>query len=335
MSRVDVIIPCYNYGRFLGRCVQSVLSQTEVEVKALVLDDASMDETAEIAAAMAARDKRVQFRRHATNCGHIATYNEGFEWATSEFLLLLSADDLLTPGALGRAVRLMDQNPEVGLACGRQIVFQSEDQLDAIVPNLSAPGVRLLTGPEFLHSVCQSGANSVATPTAVVRTQLQKELGGYRKELPHTADLETWLRLATRGSVGILDADQAFKRMHGRNMQREFLDGVRADLEQRAAAFRLFFRGEGHRVSDTERLEGLANLQLAREAFWAACQAFDAGDLGQCQELLDLALQLDSAIQSTPEWSRLRWKRRLGPRLWSVLRPVADGLRGRALAGRS
>src|SRR4051794_13884437 len=114
MSRVSVIVPCYNYGRFLEQCVGSVLSQDGVDVEVLVIDDASPDGSAEAARALG-RDPRVQVSCHAENRGHIATYNEGLAWARGDYLLLLSADDCLTPGALTRAATLMDAHPAVGL----------------------------------------------------------------------------------------------------------------------------------------------------------------------------------------------------------------------------
>ncbi len=49
MSFVDVIVPCYRYGHFLRECVESVLEQ-EVNVRVLIIDDASPDDTAEVAA---------------------------------------------------------------------------------------------------------------------------------------------------------------------------------------------------------------------------------------------------------------------------------------------
>src|SRR5579884_1695444 len=111
MSQVDVVIPCYNYARFLHQCVQSVLSQEGVDVRVLIIDDASKDETPQVGAALAAQDKRVEFRRHRTNHGHIATYNEGLiDWAAGEFSLLLSADDVLIPGSFARAVKLLSQH---------------------------------------------------------------------------------------------------------------------------------------------------------------------------------------------------------------------------------
>ena len=59
--------------------------------------------------------QRVRVIRHEQNKGHIATDNDGLEAATGEFVLLLSADDLVTPGALTRAAELLAAEPPVGL----------------------------------------------------------------------------------------------------------------------------------------------------------------------------------------------------------------------------
>src|SRR5690242_7106353 len=109
MRNCDVIIPCYNYGRFLHSCVKSVLSQTGCSVRALILNDCSADNSLEIARAIAAEDARVEVIHHEQNKGHIATYNEGIDWDRADYMLLLSADDLLAPGALSRAIDLMEE----------------------------------------------------------------------------------------------------------------------------------------------------------------------------------------------------------------------------------
>src|SRR6266550_8858625 len=151
MSRVDVITPCYRYGRFLRRCVESALTQHGADVRVLILDDASPDETPDMAAELVKQDSRVQYRRHGINQGHIATYNEGLDWASGDYLLLLGADDLLVPGALQRAVRLLDSHPEAGMACGQQIHFQTEQELLAAGPWPEQYASRILSGPEFLE----------------------------------------------------------------------------------------------------------------------------------------------------------------------------------------
>ena len=327
MTRLDVIIPCYNYAHFLRRCVESVIAQEGVEVRALILDDASSDNSAAVAQELSARDQRVLFRRHPLNWGHIATYNEGLEWAAAEYTVLLSADDLLVPGAFSRAVRLLDAHPEVGLCYGRQIVFTTEPPEPASLSNGCRR--RLFSGPEFLRMMCATAHNPVATPTVVVRTALQKKLGGYRKELPHTGDLEMWLRFGAHAAVAYVDADQAFKRMHGRNMQVEFLATPLGDFEQRKAAFQVFFQNDGAARSDAKQLWQMVTERLAADAFWAAARAFDQGNLTDSKEYLAFAVDLNPGLRSRPEWSRFAWKRFMGPTVWRAARPLVERLRGR------
>jgi len=87
MSSVSVVIPCYKYGHFLEDAVGSVLDDQEgVDVRVLIIDDASPDDSAEVARKIAARDPRVEVIVHTTNKGHIATYNEGLlDWADGDY----------------------------------------------------------------------------------------------------------------------------------------------------------------------------------------------------------------------------------------------------------
>src|SRR4051794_18545698 len=125
MSSVSVVIPCYKYGRFLEEAVSSVLDdQPGVEVRVLIIDDASPDDSAETALKIAARDARVEVVVHKRNQGHIATYNEGLlGWADGDYCVLMSADDRLTPGALGRATALLDAHPGAAFAYGYPLWF--------------------------------------------------------------------------------------------------------------------------------------------------------------------------------------------------------------------
>jgi glycosyltransferase involved in cell wall biosynthesis len=325
MSSVDVIVPCYKYAHYLRQCVESVLGQSHGDLRVLIIDDASPDNTEEVARELVARDHRVAYRRHEVNRGHIATYNEGLDWADGDYVLVLSADDLLTPGALGRAVELLDVHPLVGFAYGCQIPFHADRPLPAPRPE-GETAWQVVEGCEFLGCCCAVAHNPVATPTAVVRTAIQRQVGGYRHDLPHTADLELWLRLAARGSVGWLDADQAYKRVHANNMQYQYRLAL-DDLRHRRAAFEAFFAWAGDRLADRGSLEQLAARGLAGMGFWAASAAFDEGDLAGCQQLVDFALALDPELPSQPRWARFALKRSLGPRAWRVVRPLADLLR--------
>jgi glycosyltransferase involved in cell wall biosynthesis len=327
MSRVDVIIPCYQYAHYLRACVESVLAQPRVDVRVLVIDDASPDDTPQVAAALVRQDRRVEYRRHEVNQRHIATYNEGLRWASADYTLLLSADDLLAPGALRRAARVLDRYPYIGLVHGRQTFFDTAPG-PAQTPEHETDGpCEVLSGEAFVESCCAVGHNPVATPTAIVRTALQHTIGGYSASLPHTADLEMWLRFAARSGVARLEAHQAYKRMHQANMQYQFVAAALTDLRELQAAFDSFFHQDGRLLSAAGPLQELAHLRVAERAFWAASRAFDDGDDSACRQLLDYAGQLRPDLPARPEWSRLRWKRRLGARGWSLLHPWVERFR--------
>jgi GT2 family glycosyltransferase len=327
MSSIDVFVPCYQYGHFLRECVESVLSQSLHRVRVLIIDDASPDDTAEVATALASRDPRVTLVRHPVNRGHIATYNEGIEWAAADYMLLLSADDYLLPGALERAASLMDAHPEVGFTFGRGVELM-EDGTRVPQQGITrqcdndTPAWRILSGLEFIE--LSGPRNIVCTPTAVVRTQLQKEIGGYRTELPHAGDMEMWLRLAAHASVGVLHHYQAVYRWHTANMSRGYVRRWLPDLQQRRMALETFFENSASVLPDVGRLRSRLRRELARYTVSRASSAFNSGDMEISAQLSDFAVDICPRIMMTLPWVRLACKRALGPELWHIVQPLAD-----------
>lgn len=263
MARVDIVIPCYNYGHFLEACVHSVLDQSLREVRVLIIDDASSDDSPEIARKLAASDSRVSVSLHKQNQGHINTYNEGIAWAQSDYFALLSADDLFVPGCLDRAAQIMDANPDVVFAHGDAFVWQDNSPL----PEFDAQPNWTWVRQDLVTEMCTLGANVVFTPTAIGRTSVQKAVGGYRAALPHSADMEMWLRFGAQGSVARIDAVQAVYRKHSTNMSDAYFGEDWGDYWHRKATFDLFFGEFGDRMSDRRGLQSLATQALAGQAF--------------------------------------------------------------------
>lgn len=308
MSSVDVIVPCYRYGHFLRECVESVLSQNGVQVRVLIIDDASPDDTEIIGQTLAREDSRVIFRRHTRNIGHIATYNEGLAWATADHLLLLSADDYLLPGALQRAATLLDQNPGMSFAFGNAAEWKYQAPRPAVSPiELNDSQARIMRGLEFFYA-CRVH-DIVFTPTAVVRTAAQKKAGGYRPQLPHVGDLEMWWRLAALGDVGMLQARQAVYRRHASNMSANYL-GM-PDIDQREVAIRGFVESLGT-AAEKRKLERILLRGTAQYAVDWANNAFITGAHEMQQTLLQRAVALDPSVRFTASWLKLACKRMLG-----------------------
>jgi glycosyltransferase involved in cell wall biosynthesis len=115
VASVDVIMPCYNYGRFLSACVASVLSQQVSDLRVLSIDDASQDGSLEVARSLQAADPRIDVIVHEQNRGHIATYNEGIEWVHADTACCCCRRmTCWLPEALSRAAGVLAGHPAVG-----------------------------------------------------------------------------------------------------------------------------------------------------------------------------------------------------------------------------
>ena len=129
MAIIDVAIPNYQQGRYLEQCVRSVQAQTLTDFRILIIDNASTDSSIEVAERLAAKDGRVSIIRHARNLGHIASFNEGIDWAAAKYFLLLCSDDILTPSAMGRAVAAMENDEEISFCFGDYRILRDGDRL--------------------------------------------------------------------------------------------------------------------------------------------------------------------------------------------------------------
>jgi hypothetical protein len=323
MSSVSVVIPCYNYGHFLRSAVSSALTgQDGVDVQVLVIDDASTDDSVEVAKQLASEDSRVEVSVHAVNRRNIATYNEGLlDWADGDYTVLLSADDRLTPGSLRRAADLLDANPGVGFAYGHPLHFR--EGLPLPQARTEGRGWSIWPGQWWIERRFRAGVNCITCPEVMVRTSLQKHVGGYDPRLPHTADLEIWMRLAAHADVGYLrGVDQAYYRLHGQNMTVGRTSLV--DLQQRRLAFDVLLETCGERLADAGRLSDTVHRKLSREALWIACRAYDRGQTGQVpvEELVAFALDCWPDSRQLGSYRGLQVRRAVGARHMPYLQPL-------------
>lgn len=309
MATVDVVIPCYNYGKYLRRSVESVVSQAGVDTRVLIIDDNSPDDTYEIASELSSKYNNVLHTRHSSNIGHIRTYNEGLDWAEADYTLLLSADDFLMPDSLALSTAVMDANPEVGFTFGRAHRWDDERIEEAGEHFPRTPSkTQILHGHAFIRLA--AARNIVPTPTAVVRTKLQKLLGGYKQELPHSGDMEMWLRFAAHGSVGILNEYQAIYRQHKTNMSKSYqVHGWLPDLIQREAALRYFFKENSHLMGVPVFTHKKSIYMLAKEAFNYASAALNLNESEACKDLERYGLSISPVSRLSKSWVKLNLKK--------------------------
>ncbi len=299
MPSVDVAIPNRNHGRYLEGCIRSVLTQSGVDVRVLVIDNASSDQSRALATALAAEDRRVELSLRRENLGPHASFNAAIGWARADHFLILCSDDLLAPGALGRAAEIMQRHRDVHMTYGRSVFLAEGDTLPKLPAPGGAPQWQLQDGAAFVRMLCRGGRNPVSGPTAVVRTSVQKRVGSYRPHLTHTDDLEMWLRFGCHGRVAQTDAVQAVARVHARSQSATVSDIASWNVHFEEA-FESFFAREGGVLPDAADLRETVRRSLGERAYWSSIAHRLRGEKG-AEELMQFALRvMPSAARRPP-----------------------------------
>lgn len=116
MPKVSIIIPNYNYAKYLDERIQSLLNQTFKDFELIIIDDASTDNSLEIIRRYTS-DPRIRFHFYKENSGFpYKRWNDGAELANGEFLLFAGADDNCEPTLLEELMEKMVKHPSVGLS---------------------------------------------------------------------------------------------------------------------------------------------------------------------------------------------------------------------------
>ena len=249
-------------------------------------------------------------------------------------MLLLSADDYLLPGALRRVADLVTLYPDVGFVFGN--VIELDDSGIETQTKGASEATCVLRSEEFAKM--NGAGNIVATCSAVVRTDLQKRLGGYRRELPHAGDMEMWLRFAVHARVGFIAENQGVYRQHKANMSTAHYiieagslafrkNGRLTDLQQRKIALDCFTEYCREAVPEQEDLCRWLYRRLSQIAVGRASEAFNECEAEEVSALLELALAAWPGIRNSREWMKLACKRLIGARAWGALKPSVDAVR--------
>ncbi len=168
--RLSVIIPAWNAGATLRGALASVLDQRDVPLECIVVDDASTDNTATVATALARDDSRLVVIRSPANEGASGARNRALEAVRGEWIGFLDADDRLLPGGLAAMLHAADANEALAVV-GQRISTDGErtwfpvlyEQPDIRQPGVKSvvrnPGLLYYAGPagKLFHRSCTAG----------------------------------------------------------------------------------------------------------------------------------------------------------------------------------
>jgi glycosyltransferase involved in cell wall biosynthesis len=192
--RVSILMPVHNESSYLQAALASVFRQTLTDWELVIVDDFSADETPDIIAEAARRDKRVRVLR-STRRGLVPALNAGLAQCRAEMVARMDGDDISHPRRLETQTNTLDADQGIGLvACsfrhfprhriGRGMLTYESWQ-NSLISHNEVMGDLFVESP-FVH------------PSVMFRKKTVLELGGYR-DMGWAEDYDLWLRMAGDG----------------------------------------------------------------------------------------------------------------------------------------
>jgi glycosyltransferase involved in cell wall biosynthesis len=197
--KVSVLIPTYNYARFLPEAIDSVLAQDFGDFELVISDDASADNSAEIIRSYAARDSRIRAHCQAENRGMAANWNWCLGEARGEYVKYLFGDDrLVSNQALGRLAGLLDAEPSATLAVSGRLILDEQSRAVEIWDELGPAGLK--SGREVIVQCLRRDRNLIGEPSAVLFRRAAG-LRGFDPAWRQLIDQEMWFHLLSGGNL--------------------------------------------------------------------------------------------------------------------------------------
>jgi hypothetical protein len=177
-------MPTHNRSARLERAARSVLDQRDVELELVIVDDASSDDTSDVAERLAT-DPRVRVLRNADTLGPGGSRNRGIGASGGDLLGFCDDDDTWLPGAAAAVVQRMEEAPEVGLVTAWHEVVHDQS------------GRRVLfRGPVNFGAAELLWFDLIAVPFGVIRRYKFPDDLSVDADLPSCEDWDLWLRCA-------------------------------------------------------------------------------------------------------------------------------------------
>ena len=210
---VSIIIPTYNYARFLPYAVDSALNQNYLNVEVIVVNDGSKDETSEVAQSYGERIRYI----YQENQGLSAARNSGIQEAKGDYLVFLDADDIL-------ALNMVEQSLEALWKLGSHFAVVA-NQSELINREGAYTGKTWGFPKGDVEVTCLDlMIQNRFSPMLLARKQVFREVGGFDPDLKASEDRDMWIRISLRFRIYRLGRALSFSRRHGSNMSS---DGVR------------------------------------------------------------------------------------------------------------
>jgi|GEM_PF-655629 len=198
---VSVLMTAYNREKYIAQAIESVLASTFQDFELIVVDDASKDNTINIAKSFVAKDDRIKLYVNEVNVGDYPNRNRAASYACGKYIKFLDSDDLIYPYGLAAMVGAMEKFPEAGFG------LSSASDVRSPYP--------ICISPEQIYRENFNGFGHFdrAPGSAIIRRTAFEDIGGFSGERM-IGDYELWFRMARKYKLVKMVRDLVWDRRH-------------------------------------------------------------------------------------------------------------------------
>lgn len=184
MPKVSIIIPCYNQGKYVAEAINSALRQTFKDIEIVCVNDGSTDNSVEIIKSFENKYKNFIFLNNKENRGVIYSRNFAIKNCNGTYILPLDADDIIEPTYVEKAVKILDNNPNIGIVYCKAKIFGNYDKYWNLKP---------FNKSDILYENC-------IFCSAIFRKSDFIKIGGYNNNMKYGCeDYDLWLSFIEQG----------------------------------------------------------------------------------------------------------------------------------------
>ena len=214
--KVSICIPTYNSSKYLRIMFDSILNQTYKDFEVIISDNASNDNTFEIAQEYCSKYGWTYYQNDV-NIGAGANFNKLIELARGKFISIYHADDIYAPTIIEETVKLFDKYPDIGLVgtMGNEIDKNGIIHKSISLPK-SLPIKDVYTFEEIFTSVLSQERLFLVTPSVTVKAEAYHRYGNFNlnKRYKSAGDYEMWFRIMQGYKLGLVNNSLIQYRYH-------------------------------------------------------------------------------------------------------------------------
>jgi glycosyltransferase involved in cell wall biosynthesis len=187
-SKVTVVLPNYNHGKFLFQAIEKINSQSLPPKQIILIDDFSTDDSANVIEKLAKIYENIKPVFNATNRGTISCMNIGLELCQTELINFAAADDLVHSHLFELSVKYHQANPTIGITSCRAKVVDKDTGARTLRPIFLPKKISRPMNASQAKREFRRNDNWILTGTAVYKTDFLKRVGPFEKDLGAAAD---------------------------------------------------------------------------------------------------------------------------------------------------